>query len=100
MREAERGLPPFDIRTARRSQIVIAVLCKGLKPAAVGSALGLVLATMLSRGIGNLLYGVAPTGVPTFLSVTLFLFGTAVAACTVPALRATNIAPIVSIRSE
>ena len=82
------------------AQILTQVLCKGLQPTAVGSALGLATAAVLSRGIANLLYGITPTDAPTYLGVMLFLAVTALAACIVPALRAANVAPIVSIRSD
>ncbi len=85
---------------AHPGQILTAVLWKGLKPAVAGAALGLLIASMLSRGIASLLYGIKPTDTLTFLSVTLFLFVTAVAACAVPALRAANVSPNLSIRSE
>ena len=82
------------------AQILAQVLSKGLQPTAVGWALGLAAAAMLSRGIANLLYGITPTDGPTYLGVTLFLLVTALAACIVPALRAANVAPTVSIRSD
>ena len=85
---------------ARRGQILAGVLGKGLRMTAAGSAVGLPLAALLSRGIGSLLYGVSPTDGLTFASVTLFLLLTALAACILPALKAANIAPAISIRVE
>jgi ABC-type lipoprotein release transport system permease subunit len=51
------------------------------------------LSTMLSKGVASLLYEVSSTDALTFVSVTLFLFVTATAACLVPAIRAANVPP-------
>jgi putative ABC transport system permease protein len=85
---------------ARRSQILSSVLFRGLRLTAAGSALGLVLAVILGKGIASLLYGVTPLDRFTFASVTVFLLVTALAACLVPALRAANVPPVSSIRME
>jgi ABC-type lipoprotein release transport system permease subunit len=76
------------------------VLFRGLRLTAAGSALGLVLAVILGKGIASLLYGVTPLDRFTFASVTVFLLVTALAACLVPALRAANVPPVSSIRME
>jgi len=85
---------------AQRSRILAGVLRKGLGLTAAGSVVGLVLATLMSRGISSLLYGVSATDGVTFVSVTMFIFVTALTACIVPAVRAANVPPAAGIRSE
>jgi len=85
---------------ASRGQIISGVLRRGLGLTAVGTAAGLALALLMSRSIANLLYGVSPTDALTSGGVALFLLMTALAACAVPALRASSVPPSVCIRCE
>jgi predicted permease len=98
-----RQTKEFAIRMAlgaRRGQIVAGVLRRGLRLTAAGAAVGLVLSTMLGKGVASLLYGVSSTDALTFGSVTIFLFLTATAACLVPAIRAANVPPAAGIRCD
>lgn len=85
---------------ATRGQIVGGVLRRGLGLTAVGLMLGLSIAAMVTRGVASLLYGVSPTDPVTFGAVAGFLLLVAMAACGVPALRATRIAPSIAIRLD
>jgi putative ABC transport system permease protein len=54
----------------------------------------------LTRYLGTLLFQVSPLDPPTFISVSLLLVLAAVAACYVPARRATRADPIAALRRD
>jgi len=85
---------------ASRQEIVRLVLWQGVRLAAIGMSAGLVAALSLTRLIARLLYGVRPADPLTLTSVTLLLGGIALAACYIPARRATSIDPVIALRWE
>jgi ABC-type lipoprotein release transport system permease subunit len=52
------------------------------------------------RLIRNLLYGVQPTDASVFVGVAVLLLGVAIAACLMPALRASRLDPVQALRME
>ena len=62
--------------------------------------LGLLGAWSISRGVDSLLFDVSATDPFTFALTALTLTGVAVLACTVPALRATRIDPVIALRGD
>jgi predicted permease len=95
-------LPEFGIRMAlgaRPAEIVQMVLRQGMTLVASGLALGLVGALAMARLLSGLLFGVAPTDLPTLAGVCVLLFAVAGAACFVPARRATRADPMGALRS-
>ncbi|HEY3586910.1 MAG TPA: ABC transporter permease [Myxococcaceae bacterium] len=85
---------------AQRSEILRLILAGGGRLTAVGVALGTASALGLTRLMAGLLYGVRPTDPPTFIAVGLALIGVALAACAVPARRASRVDPMVALRQE
>jgi len=85
---------------AQRGNILKMVLRRGLGLAAVGAAMGVAGALIVSHLMSGLLYGVSPTDLPTFVGVTLVLTTVALAATCIPALRAMRLDPITALHGE
>jgi ABC-type antimicrobial peptide transport system permease subunit len=85
---------------ARPAEVQALVLKDGMKQALLGVALGIGGALWLTRWMGSLLFGVSPHDPLTLGAVAALLFGTAAAACFLPARRATRIDPLAVLRTE
>ncbi|HEY6552447.1 MAG TPA: FtsX-like permease family protein [Vicinamibacteria bacterium] len=85
------GAVPGDVRFMILRQAAMLVI--------PGLALGMAGALVLTRVLTSLLFGVEPTDPATFVAVSLLLLGVAAVACFVPARRATEIHPMVALRS-
>jgi putative ABC transport system permease protein len=85
---------------AQGGDVLGLVMKQGAGMVAVGLVAGLVTALALTRLMASLLFGVAPTDLATFASVTVLLATVALAACYVPARRATRVDPIQTLRYE
>jgi putative ABC transport system permease protein len=85
---------------AQGSDVLGLVMKQGAGMILIGVAAGLVLAFLFTRLMTSLLFDVAATDLPTFASVTVVLFGVALAACYIPARRATRVDPMQTLRYE
>jgi len=85
---------------AHQGNVVGLVLKQGLVLTALGVTLGLFAAYGLTRVMSSLLFGVSTTDPITFGVISLLLAGVALAACFVPARRATRVDPMIALRYE
>ena len=85
---------------AARGDILRLIVSQGMALTAVGLAVGLVGAFVLSRLLRSLLFGVTTTDVVTFAVVPLLLAAVALFASYLPASRAAQVDPAIALRSE
>jgi putative ABC transport system permease protein len=85
---------------ATTRHVLALVLRTGLVSVAIGTALGLGGAFVLSQVMGALLFEVRPDDPLTFASAALLLAAVSLIACYVPARRAVRVDPLVALRSE
>ena len=93
----------FGIRMAlgaNRHDVFRLVLGQGTRLTLLGIGLGIVAALIVTRLMATLLYGISATDPLTFVAVALLLALVALAACYIPARRATRVDPIVALRYE
>jgi predicted lysophospholipase L1 biosynthesis ABC-type transport system permease subunit len=85
---------------AERASIFRLVVGRGLILAGVGVGIGAAGALVVTRGIQTMLVGVQPSDPATFATIAVLFLLVAVAACGIPAFRASRLDPTVALRSE
>jgi putative ABC transport system permease protein len=85
---------------ADRGSIYRLVFARGLTLAVLGVIVGLFLAEAVTRMLSGLVYGLRPTPALTLTVVPLILLAAALAACAIPAWRATRVDPVLALRGE
>ena len=83
---------------ARGGRVVRMVILQGMRPALIGLAIGITGSLALGRLLGTLLFGVGSTDLVTFALVSTLLAAVALAACALPAWRATRVAPTTALQ--
>jgi predicted permease len=93
----------FGIRMALGAQqrdVLRMVLAQGAKLLIAGVFLGWIVAFLLTRAMAGLLFGVRASDPWTFAGVSALLAAVTIAACVLPAQRATKVDPIEALRYE
>lgn len=85
---------------ARRTDVVAMVLRQGLAVALVGAMIGAAASLAAKSLLASILYHVQPGDPLTIVVVTAILLAIALAACYLPARRATRVDPMVALREE
>jgi predicted permease len=85
---------------AERSAVVSMVLLQAGQMIVVGVVIGLVAAAALGQLMSSLLFGVSSYDALTFITVSAILLGVALAACWIPAYRASRVDPMVALRYQ
>jgi predicted permease len=85
---------------AGRSTVVTMVLRQAGRMAAFGLVAGLLAAAVLGRLMASMLFGVSFYDAFTFSTVSVILLSVALAACWIPARRASHVDPIIALRCE
>ena len=72
----------------------------GVRIAALGTAVGITLALLVTRTLSRFLFAVGSRDLLTFVAVPVLLMGVAVVAAFLPAHRASGTDPVRAMRSE
>jgi predicted permease len=95
--------PEFGLRMAlgaQRHDVLKLVLNQAIRLTAAGTALGVIAAFGLGRVLKTLIFDVSPTDPLTFAVAGLLVVMAGLAACYIPARRATRADPMNSLRAE
>jgi ABC-type antimicrobial peptide transport system permease subunit len=76
------------------------ILQQGVRMVLAGLGIGLLAALGITRVMTRLLVGVSPSDPLTYITVALLLTAVALAACWIPARRATHVDPNIALRYE
>ena len=85
---------------ADQTSVVGTVLRKSLTVAAVGAAIGTLVALAATRAIESMLFGVSPVDGTTYAGTLLVVLLVSAAAASVPAWRAARISPVTALSAE
>jgi putative ABC transport system permease protein len=85
---------------AQTGDVMRMIIRQGLALAGLGAAIGLGGAAMAAQLMKSLLFNVSATDLTTFTLLPLSLLAVALAACWLPARRATKVDPMIALRCE
>lgn len=85
---------------AQRGDVLRLILTQGAKLALLGTGIGVAGGLILTRLLTSQLYGIAANDPLPFIAATVLLVTVALAACYMPARRATRVDPMVALRYE
>lgn len=85
---------------AQRRGIFQMIIGYGLRMAALGVFIGLLVSFAVTRAMSSFLYGIRPSDPLTFVTLSLFLTAAALLACYLPARRAAAVDPMLALRAD
>src|SRR6202035_1127749 len=85
---------------AQRSNVLQLVLGKGIRLTILGAIAGVLGSLALGRWLKSELFNIKPTDPLTLIGAAALMLLVAVAACYLPARRATRVDPLVALRHE
>jgi predicted permease len=85
---------------ASPDRMVMTVVARSLRLAAIGALAGLAVALGGSKVMQSLLFATDPRDPATFIAITIVLGVVAVASCAVPAFKASRVDPMTTLRAE
>ena len=85
---------------AQRAELARMVVAEGMGRCLIGLAAGTAAALAASRLLASLLYGIRPGDVRVSVAVAAVLAAASLAACALPARRATAVEPSTALRTE
>jgi putative ABC transport system permease protein len=85
---------------ADRAGVLRLIVREGMRVGITGIIAGVIAAAGLGRAISTLVFGVSAWDPATYVTVTGLLAVVTLAACVVPAMRASRVDPIVALRLE
>ncbi len=85
---------------ASRKNVLQLISREGLRLTLIGLGLGLVMSVLAAMGLSRVVFGVHTFDLVAYPVVLLVLCGTAALACWLPARRATQVDPMVALRTE
>jgi len=101
--EVTNGTREIGIRVALgapMAEVLRGVVRHGVVLTAVGAAVGIAASLAVTRLLDKMLFGVKPSDPVTLIGVTCLLLLVSLAACYIPARRATRVDPLVALRHE
>jgi putative ABC transport system permease protein len=85
---------------AQQSDVMKMVVRQGMTITLIGVTIGIVGASIVTRFMSSLLFGVGARDLLTFVAIPVILAGVALGACFIPARRATKVDPMIALRYE
>ncbi|MGH9816805.1 MAG: FtsX-like permease family protein, partial [Candidatus Acidiferrales bacterium] len=85
---------------AHKSDVLRLVIRQGMRPAILGTLVGLPATYALTRLMKSFLFGFSATDPLTYSATAALLMTVAALACYLPALRATRVDPLTALRHE
>jgi ABC-type antimicrobial peptide transport system permease subunit len=81
-------------------RLVGMIVRQEMRMVVLGLIVGLVAAVLIGRMLSTFLFGTPPTDIVTFFTAAGLMLAASVGACLIPAMRAANVDPLRTLRSD